>query len=705
MATLEKIRNRAGILVAVVIGMALIAFILGDLLNSGSVFVSDSQFEIAEIEGQSISYQEFQRDVEELIEINKFSSGQSALDETAYERIREQIWQETLRENILDDDYEDLGIAVSSEELWDLVQGDNIHPIIQQLFTNRETGMVNTQAIIQFLKRYNQDPTGQQQAYWLFIEDQIIKDRKFTKYTNLIQKGLYATEKQGEAELPNMQRVASVDFVYKNFNAIADSAIEISESDLKSYYNENKEDFKQSASRDIEYVTFDVKPSKADREAAEKWINNIKEEFAEVNDDADFLSLRSDIPFNPINYSKKDLPQEYADAMFSKEVGYVYGPYFEDETYKLAKLSSINYVPDSVKARHILLEPSNQQEAMEKQALADSLKNLIENGASFSELAREYSDDRASAVDGGNLGWFKEGEMVKPFSDSCFYSEEGDVKLVNTNYGFHIVQVLEQSRKERKVQVAVLGRKLLPSTETYRQTFARASKFVGNHQNYDSFLKGIEESELTKRVANNIQENDKTLASFDNPREFIRGIFSVDEEELIKSQNNPIFEIGDRFVVGFVTKVREEGYAPIAEVKAQIMVNLRREKKAEKISADFEAGLKKAETIEDLAALEGLKIYQANNISFRSFSMPNVGVEPKVIATAAYMEEGSISYPIKGNNGVYVLAATDVSVAETGSAKMQQVTINSQYQNRINYELFEALKEEAEVVDKRAKFY
>jgi len=302
MATLEKIRNRAGVLVAVVIGLALIAFILGDMLNSGSVFFSSKKMEVATIDGSSISIQEFQREVEKLTEITKYSSQQSSLDEQTRLRIREQTWQEMVRKYVLEDQYEELGIQISSEEVWDMVQGKNIHPIIQQLFTNPETGQLNTMAVIRFLKSYEDDPSGQSKQYWLFLEEQMVNQRKFTKYTNLIKKGIFATSLEANAELTKNSKIVDFDFVTRNYASIADSSVSISDSELKEYYAENEDRFQQSASRDIEYVAFEVTPSKEDKEATENWIEDIRPEFEETTAPKEFVNINSDIAYDDSYY-------------------------------------------------------------------------------------------------------------------------------------------------------------------------------------------------------------------------------------------------------------------------------------------------------------------------------------------------------------------------------------------------------------------
>ncbi|MFP4023798.1 MAG: SurA N-terminal domain-containing protein [Thiohalospira sp.] len=707
MATLEKIRNRAGVLVAIVIGMALLAFILGDFLNSGGALFSNSQFEIAEISGKSISFQKYQKELNDLTEITKFTSGKNAIDDEDMQRIQEQTWEQLMRKTILGDEYKELGIEVSSQELWDMVQGENIHQIIQNLFTNPETGELNTMAVIQFLKTYDQDPTGQQKAYWLFVEDQMVQERKFSKYTNLIKKGLYVTQKEAEAELNKINKTVDFDFIAQSYSLIPDSLINIVNSDLKNYYNNHKNDYKQTASRSVEYVTFDVKPSETDRKEAETWINNIYNDFANTENDRDFIGLNSDIPFDNQYYKKDELPELIQDEIFNKEEGYIYGPYFEDETFLLAKLSDIKYLPDSVKARHILLQPSEQDtDHSQIYALADSLIGLLKSGASFEQLSGQYSADKAANEKGGDLGWFRANEMVKPFSDSCFNAKVGEYKTIPTQHGLHIAQVTNRGPEVKKVKVAVLGRKLEPSSETYQKIYAQASKFAGNNHTYDEFIKTIEEDpNLTKKIASNIKENDRSIPGLENPREFVRAIYNTDLKNIIKTQNNPIFELGNRFVIGFVTEINEEGIAPFEQVRSQILVQVKKEKKAELLAEKINEQLAQTNNLSTLASNLNTEIKSANDINFRSYSVPEVGVEPELIAVSTTLNQGEISNPVKGNTGVFVLEVKSVNMTENGNTEMQQMQGMSQFRNRANYEAFEALKEMANIVDKRAKFY
>jgi len=706
MATLERIRNRAGLLVGIVIGMALLAFVLGDLFSQGGAALRGDRYEIAEVAGKSIPYKHFRNEVEELTEINKFSRGQSTVDAETREQIREQVWQRMTREYVMADVYDDLGIAVSSQELWDMVQGENIHPMIRRIFTNPETGQVNSLAIIRFLKSYDQDPTGQRRAYWLYLEDQMMRERKFTKFSNLINKGLYVTTPESEQLASLNARNVDFNFVMQNFRAVADSQISISQQDLKDYYEEHRQLYKQSANRDIEYIAFNIEPTEKDIEAAREYITGMKEDYRQATENREFVNLNSDVQFDDSYYTEEELSDSIADFMFSASPGDVYGPYKEDDAFKLSKLTDVRYLPDSVRARHILIQPSRRTQNIQRaQRTADSLLQEVKQGADFAELAGQYSDDQGTAAEGGNLGWIKRGEMVESITDTAFFSQTGAVKMVQSQYGFHILEVLEKGRTAKKVQVGTLVRRIEPSSETYQKVYTEASKFAGNNRSYEDFQQSLQEDNLTKRMANNVQINSKSIPGLEDARSLIRAAFDTKEGNIITSNNDPIFEISEKFIIGFVTNVNKEGIAPLEDVENDVRLKVKENKKAALLKQRFNAALGDSESLAAVASEMGLEIREANDVSYNTYSIPGAGSEPKVVGAATAMEEGQISYPIQGENGVYMLRVSRVEEGQQMSARMIRQRELQRLQRTAAFEAFTALKEAADIKDNRHKFY
>ncbi len=705
MATLEKIRNRAGLLIGIAIGMALLAFVLGDLFKQGGQAFRGNQREVAEISGESIGYQAFQKEIEKLQNINKFTQGQSALSQEKMEQIREEVWQRLTRKYVMADVYEELGIDVSSEELWDMVQGENIHPMIKQIFSNPETGEVNTMAIIRFLKTYDQGQNRQRKAYWLFLEDQMIKERKFTKFNNLVNKSLYITSKEANKFAEYNSKRADINYVVKRFSSVSDNEVQVETSEMKDYYKKHKANYQQEASRDIEYIAFDIEPTEEDRKKTRKYIENIQNDFAKTNENKEFVNLNSDLQFDNDYHKKEELSDSIADFMFSNEEGAMYGPYFENEMYKISKLTDIKRLPDSVKIRKILIQPNRQTRNIQKaKQVADSLEQELKRGADFAKLARKHSGEQSTATEGGTVGWIKKGEYQEAIVDSAMFGDKGDIMQVQSRNGFNIIKVVEKGSPVKKVQVATLARRLEPSTKTYQNIYSKANKFVSNNNTYEKFNEAIKEQGLTKRRANNIQVSSQSIPGLENPDKLIRAAFSTEEKQLISQQDNAVLEINDKFIIGFVTEVREEGTAPFDQIKEDIKLKVKENKKAEKIASEMDSKLKETNSLEGLASNMGLTPRQASDVSYSSVRIPQLGSEPKVAGVVAALEQGKLSYPIKGENGVYVVKVTNISTQNITPEFYKQRTLK-QMQRTAAYRAYEALKEAANIKDKRYKFY
>ncbi len=702
MATLQTLRDKAGVLVAVVIGLALLFFVLSDFIGKGTGRKSKKYYEIAEIGGKSILYQDFEKKIEKLTDIYKLTAS-GTIDESASESIREQSWQQLIRENVLEDEYKKLGIGVSNEELFDMVQGNNPHPFVRQMFTDPQTGRMNKLALISFLKNMDNDPT--RKAYWLFMEEEIVNDRLFAKYNNLIRKGLYPTNNQAEFELIAANKKVDFNYLVKRFNTISDTVVTVSSKDLEKYYKAHKDEYKQSASRTIEYVIFIVEPSETDITESEKWINDIKSEFEEAEDVREFVNLTADTRFDNANHTPDEFPEIIRGFVDTAELGEVYGPYFENETFKLAKIAEINYLPDSVHARHILIAGQTRNFSVAK-STADSLKALIENGANFNSIAITFSDDQGSAQLGGDLGWFREGQMVMPFNDACFQGKTGDLTIVETQFGFHIIEILDQGSPVKKIKVGIVDRKLEPSSTTYQNTYAEASRFAGMNNTYEKFNQTIADKSYDKRTASDLKPTDKEIPGLESPRNLIRSVFEGEENDIVLDFNEQaVFELGDQFVIVYLTGVKKEGFSPLEDVESDIRLNVMKEKKAGKIIENIKARMADTETIEDLAGILGVNTESATGISFNSFSVPGAGIEPQLIATAVNCEQDKLTGPVKGNNGVYVIYVTNITNSEETDLAAILNRLKSTYNVRVGYEAYEALKENAGIVDSRSKFY
>ena len=707
MATLQTIRTKAGLLVAIVIGISLAAFVLGDLISGGSSVFQRNQLQIGVIDGESIQYPDFQKQVEELGEIYKQNTQQSQLDENSWVQVREQTWQNTVQKIVMSEVYEDLGIEVTSEELYDMIQGSNLHPIIQQLFSNPNTGQVDRAAVVNFLKQLDLGVAPEQKAYWLYLENQIVDERTQAKYTNMVGKGLFVTTTEANESLMGGSNQVNFDYIALNHSSVADSAIKISESDLKAYYNSHKKDFKQEKIRDLEYITFPVTPSAADYKEAEKWINEIKSDFENATNNVQFVNSNSDIGYDGTWYKKESLPANVGSWIFDEgaKANDVLGPYFENDTYSLAKLDSLAMMPDSVEARHILLKPNTQEEVAQLQLLADSLKTAIENGSNFATLATQYSTDQGSAINGGDLGWFGRGQMVKPFEEAAFSNAKNEVSIVPSQFGIHVIQTTDRGKLTQQARVATLVRTVEPSTRTYQDTYAKASKFASTNTDAEKFNSAIVEEKLNKRVAS-VGENDREIAGIESARILIRSAYEANEGDILATtQGSPIFELGESFVIAVLTKATEEGESTFEEAKTKVELAVSKEKKEEYLIKKASSALEGKSDLQAVASQLNTDVKNASNINFNSFSIPGLGLEPAIVGTVASLEVDKISKPIAGNNGVYIVKVTSVNQNDGQDVDAEQSRLAQSLGFRASSQAYEAQRKKADIVDKRSKFY
>lgn len=707
MATLQTIRNRAGLLIAIVIGFSLAAFILGDLLQSGSSILQRNKMEVGEINGESIQYPEFQKQVEELGEIYKQNTQQSQLDENGWSQVREQTWQTMVQEIVMSDVYDDLGIEVSSDELFDMLQGANLHPIIQQLFRNPNTGQVDRGAVVNFLKNLDTNVAPEQRAYWLYLEKQIVNERMQSKYAGMVGKGLCVSVPEAQQSIATRRKVVNFDYVTLSYGAVSDSSVAVSEKELKDYYNEHKSEFKQDKNHEIEYVTFTIKPSAADFKDAENWIGGIKHDFTNAPDNALFVNSNSDVSYNSTWYKKETLPAAVGAWIFDEgaQKNAVYGPYFENDTYFLAKVDTLSMLPDSVKARHILLKVTTQEELAGAQKLADSLKTIIEKGADFSALAMRYSTDQGSAVNGGDLGWFGRGQMVKPFEDAAFDNAKNGVSVAISQFGIHVVQTTDKGKPTLQAQVAFLVHNVVPSTRTEQEIYGQASKFASANNTSEKFNAAVVAEKLNKRVAS-VRETDLNIVGLENARILVRAAYEAGVEDVLKtSQESPIFELGNNFVIAVLTKATEEGEATFEDAKTRVELAVLKQKKAEMLVKKAAGAAEGKTDLYSVANALGTDVKNAANVDFNGFSIPGLGMEPALVGTVTSMDANKLSKPVEGNNGVYIAMVTSVSQSPDPGVKNEQTRLAQSMFYRATSQAIESQRKKAEITDKRAKFY
>ncbi|MDR1671874.1 MAG: SurA N-terminal domain-containing protein [Bacteroidales bacterium] len=699
MAVLEKIRSKGGVIIFF-IGLGLLLFILplDDLFNRSR------NTDIGKVNEKTFSYQDYDRYVSELTQYEQQNTQSSSLDEYTTDMIYEQAWQTMVARELVEQEYRKTGLTVSAGEVFDMVQGSNPVADIRQNFTNPETGQFDRSLLINFLKNKNMSGNELAAQQWNTLEGNIIQRRYAEKYYNLIAKGLHMPAFVVNNENVELNKKVDFDYVMKTYASIPDSAINLTNADLKRYYTEHRQEWRQEVSRDIEYVVFNIVPSDEDRAAASQWVENIKEDFEKAEDIRQFVTANSVVPFDTKFYKADELPVQAAE-LFDAQIGDMAGPYQEGEALKLVRLASIENRPDSVKVRQIIIVPRQQTQAAAQQAvaLADSVKTLIEKGADFTTLALQYSADPAVQTNNGDIGWIYESTLqAGSIGAQCFEVKKGEVFNRESQQGIFIIQVTDRGREVKKVQLGILQRNINASQRTEQLIYSQASKFAMENRTEAKFNEAVGAQNLIKRVATYIGENDRQIPGLSSARPVVRWAYEAD-----KGAVSEVFALRDAYVVAILKEVREEGAAPLEQVVAEVNIAVKRQKKAAQISTVLLEAAKNATAFGDMALGLGLPVESASGISFSSFSVSGAGIEPELIAAVVSTSEGSISEPIEGANGVFLFTVRQVTEAPSDSIAMEsaKIRLSTTFTNRAMTEVDQALRKAAKIKDMRSKFY
>lgn len=709
MALIGDIRKHSGLLV-IIIGVALAAFVLGDFLSNRNPGRGRGVNLIGEVNGEKILATDFNQRVEQNIETQRVNSGKENLTQEEQFQIRQQTWEQMLSATLLEEQVSELGVTVTVEELDDLIRGKNPHQYIKQSFSDPETGQFDVANVINFLQNLDKvDP--QMKERYLAIEKAIKEDRLNTKYRNLIAKAYYIPKAFAERDYKNRSTTASVRFFSMPYTSIADSLIQLTDADYEKYYNENIFKYQQEASRDIEYVSFDIVASSQDRENINKDVNELFAEFTSTGNIKDFVNSTSDERYDSTWYKKGSLPYQMDSLMFNSSIGVTFGPYVENNMFQMARLVDIQVRPDSLKASHILITYQGTNVSAEAKltnaqakAKADSIFNIVKNNsAKFDEIAASpVNDDKTAAKTAGDLNWFADGAMVAPFNNAVLEGKIGDIKMVETQFGFHIIKITGKTSPVKKVRVAFVKRAIEASQKTMQEIYTQASQFNASAKDKESFEKLIEEKKLTKRLAERITKEQNSLPGLENAREIVR--WSFDEKTEIGDVSS-VFDLEGRYIVAILKDIREKGNPTLAQIKEFIEPMVKREKKAEKLIATINSAIKSKADLEANYLTLAMAVDTAD-ISFGATNLPGFGKEDEVIGTLFNLKAGEMSKPIKGNQAVFVLIPDRITPAApkddyTNETRMMKNAFTTRSQREIN----EALKKRAEIEDNRLMFY
>ena len=707
MAVLEKIRNRAGLLVGVV-GLALFAFVIGDFLRGGSTFFRQSRDKIAIVNGQSIDIQEFQQNAESAINGYKARAG-GTLTEEQQHQVREMIFEELVGAILIDGKSKKIGFVVSNEELADLVMGNNISPVIQQYYRDPKTGTFDKNNFIQYLQVLESDnwsmyaPDVQRQLFserenWLRIEKTVSTQKLFDKFTTLLSSAIVANSLDAKTAFNDNAVSVDFDFVSQSFSSIPDAEVEVTDSEIEKLYELRKDSHKRERAKVISYIAVDIVPSETDFAEVSKRIGKLKDELSNTANPAELINDNSDEPFTDAYVSAAQLSYELRNFAEFASVGDVDAPFLIENTFHLNKILGVKQAPDSIKFNQLVFP--NTDEAKVK-SITDSLAKVIRSGKSFADVALEETNGQTN----GDMNWQTEISLVSQidskFANALFDAKINEIFTINSMYGIHFVQVVEKTKPVKKYKIGTIKIEVVPSQETYNKLYNSLNQYIAKNNKLEQFKSAATDAGYPIQTYVELYEGQTNIASIGNSRQVIR--WAYDNK---KGTVSEIFECQDYFVVAAVEGEFRAGPRLLREISDILKRELINERKGAKIIASLKE--KNLNSLDAYAEAMDSSPQEVKFLTFATSRITTIGVEPMVNVKAISSEVGRVTTPFAGKNAVYVLSVT---AKNTGEQEYNETTQKRQMNMQNSYRMMSLvqnnslLRDKATVEDYRNRFY
>jgi len=712
MSVIQKIQDKYGKVMAVIIGLALVIFVVMLAFeNGGSLFTGDVRT-IGKVNGEKVEFQEFSNLVEQQTQMMQ-ARGMGG-GEGASQQANEMAWGQEVSRILLSQESQKLGLEVGRKELNDLLFGANPPQELAQGFTDPQTGKFDAAAAQNQINQIKSKGTPEQKTQINMFLDQLILQRKAEKYDALLTTSINFPKWMMEKQNADDALLSKVSFVREPYTSISDSAVKISDGDIQDYINKHKTDFKQQESRSISYVAFNAQPNAADSTAARQRLLDLKPAFDSAHSVKDFLVSEGINNYYDgfIAGSRIQVPMK--DSILKVGAGNIYGPYVDANSYALAKIVATTGMPDTVKVRHILIATMEQdpqtgqavpkRDSATARKLADSLFTALQSGSSFDSLAVKFSDDGGSAKVGGVIDNVPSGQMMPTFNDFIFTHPVGNKGIVKTDYGYHIVEVLSTKGSTTGYKIAYVTKPIEASQETDNTASNAATHFAAQATNQKTFNTAAEklqaEKGIMKSVAADIPPTGAMIQGLGASRNFIKNVYKADLGDVVQPER-----VGDYYVVGLVTEINKEGTMSPAKARMMVEPLLVNQKKA-KIITDK---IGKITTLEAAASVLKKQVETADSLRFNGQSPSAVGFEPKVIGAAFDKTNLQKVVPeaIAGTQGVYVIRVDNLMSTPAPAQNLDELRRMRymQAKQQAQFQSLQALREAATIKDYRSKFY
>jgi len=696
MAVLQKIRNRSGLLL-LIIGFALLAFVVQDLFTKG---LKSQSHEVGSVNGKDIAFEDFRVKV-----ANLEKSGQGG--QMTQTQAVNQTWEIEVNKALLVDQFDKAGIRVGEAYKLDAFKKD---PNIGSAPMFQTNGKFDLTKFKDFFKN-NPD----QAKMFEEREKDMVLNGQYQIYNTMVKAGMYTTKAEGKFKYALEQDKVNFDYVGVMYSSVKDSEVKVTDEDITAYMKKHEKRFKAEETREIEFVLVEDKPSTKDQEEVKEKLvallnsrveynkttgtNDTLPGFKDASNLAEFVGQNSDLPYDTTYVSKQQLPTEAADALFNLPTGEIYGPYINNKHYCLSKMIG-RKANDKVKASHILIswegidrvQKKEKRTKEEAKAKAESLLAQAKaNPSSFMMLALTNSDD-SSAQQGGDLGYFGPGQMVKPFNDFAFNNPVGTIGLVESEFGYHIINVTD---KQDAVRLATIAHKIQPSESTTNEAYTKATQFEMDAAAKD--FAAIAKKANLKVESVRAKAMDEAVGAAGNQRQIVKWAYT-DDTNVGDIKRFEVVNVGH--VIARLKKINPKGLTNIEDARPSVEGLIKNEKKAQIILAKMKGG-----SLASIAAANKVTVQNSAAVAIDSPMLPNVGMEPKVVGTAFGTGVNKVSAPIEGISGVYVVQTKSVTKAPKIAKYDDYITKLKQQAIQNTGRVIPTLKNAADIEDNRLEFY
>jgi peptidyl-prolyl cis-trans isomerase D len=699
MSVIQKIRDKGAWIMFGLIAIALISFVLQDRAfggGRGGVFTNTTT--LGKINGVTIDRTDFENE----LSLMQKMYGQQAGNR---EQLIPNVWNQDVERIINQQEYDKLGLVVSDKELSDILFDPQQSPLKRE-FTDEKTGLFDVekakQIMAQVKKSKNADQIQMVQEAYL---KPTIEQKLRTKYSDLLQHGIYIPKWLVEKTQADNNAIASISYVAVPYNTIVDSTIKVSDDEIMDYAKKHHREYdKDDETRGITYVAFDATPSAADSLSTFNQVDALKADFAAAKDEKAYLGkVGTETPFKEGYYSKAKVESGKKDSILKLSAGQTYGPYLDGSNYVIAKLIGIKQWPDSAKVRHILIATTDTKSGQQikedtvAKKTADSIQTAIAAGANFEELCKKYSDDPGSKDKGGVYDFFPQGQMVPEFNEFAFDKPVGSKGVVKTDFGYHYIEVLGQKNPQPAYKIAYLAKPIIASSETVSAASTAAAQFSATNKTLEDFQDNAKKINKAGLTANEIKENDSYVGSLGQSRELVRWVYAHDKGDVSEP-----FEVGDKYVVAIETNISKPGLPDVSVLRPQVESLVRNQKKAKQIiESKFTAT-----TLEAISKNTATPVTKADSLTFTNAFIPGLGMENKVIGAAFNKNlKGKVSDPIAGSSGVYAIRVENIGAKQSTTDALAIKQSLQQQTRSAFYRGGDALRKAATIKDYRSKFY